>query len=409
MTTVAGAPAGASPAEAPSEQAPDEAARPRRSWRTFRKPLAVLAALLAAATLIGLMMPDGEYAELDPRSAAPEGGRGVTEVLRSQGIQVDTVTTTDEAVRMAGPDTTLLVADGSYLSTVQAERLRDVRGDIVLFDPPPRALKVLAPEVSLGELIDATRRQDVSPRCDLPLARRAGPVDAGGAMYETSDVRAITCYPQSSGWFGSEASGSMLVQVPRPGGQLTIVGKPSLLNNERLGERGNAALALGLLGGNDRLAWYIPSPGDVPANGEKQAIELLPVGVIFGVVMAAIAALVFALWRARRLGPVVAEPLPVVVRAAETAEGRARLYRRARAYDAAAGALRAATFRRVRSALGLGRSATPGEVADAAASRTGRPPQQVAYLLHGPPPANDAALVGLADELDRLDREVRHS
>ena len=43
------------------------------------------------------------------------------------------------------------------------------------------------------------------------------------------------------------------------------------------------------------------------------------------------------LWRVRRLGPLVTEPLPVIVKAIETARSRGRLYRKAgdRAHAAA--------------------------------------------------------------------------
>ncbi len=61
----------------------------------------------------------------------------------------------------------------------------------------------------------------------------------------------------------------------------------------------------------------------------------------------AVAVVLLALWRARRLGPVVPESLPVVVRAAEATEGRGRMYRRAGARDRAAGRLRAATRTRI--------------------------------------------------------------
>ena len=61
-----------------------------------------------------------------------------------------------------------------------------------------------------------------------------------------------------------------------------------------------------------------------------------------------------ALWQGRRLGPLVAERLPVVVRASETVEGRGRLYRSRRARDRAADALRTATLQRMLPRLGLG-------------------------------------------------------
>ena len=60
------------------------------------------------------------------------------------------------------------------------------------------------------------------------------------------------------------------------------------------------------------------------------------------------------LWRGRRLGPLAAEPLPVVVRSAETAEGRARLYQDGRSLDRAAATLRAAALTRLSARLRLG-------------------------------------------------------
>jgi hypothetical protein len=49
----------------------------------------------------------------------------------------------------------------------------------------------------------------------------------------------------------------------------------------------------------------------------------------------------------------------------------------------------------------------PGAVVDAVAGRTRRPAPDVAALLYGSAPADDAALVRLADDLDALEREVR--
>jgi hypothetical protein len=114
-----------------------------------------------------------------------------------------------------------------------------------------------------------------------------------------------------------------------------------------------------------------------------------------------------AVWRARRLGPVVTEPLPVVVRAAEATEGRARLYRRARARDRAADALRGAAVSRLAPRFGLGTAPDPQALAESLARHTGRPPHLVADLLYGPVPDDDAGLVALADALDALEEEVR--
>jgi hypothetical protein len=130
-----------------------------------------------------------------------------------------------------------------------------------------------------------------------------------------------------------------------------------------------------------------------------------------------LAGLLLALWRGRRLGPPVTEPLPVVVRAAEAVEGRSRLYRRAQARDRAAAALRSGALARMVPRLGIDAAGAmeppPDAVVAAVAARSGRRDADVHAVLYGPPPADDAGLVALADALDSmvratLDPEVTH-
>jgi hypothetical protein len=103
---------------------------------------------------------------------------------------------------------------------------------------------------------------------------------------------------------------------------------------------------------------------------------------------------------------VVAEPLPVVVRSVETVEGRARLLRAARARGRAAEALRRASRTRLSASLGLGASPTAESVVDATSAHSGRAPAQVHALLYGADPPDDASLVRLASDLDRLETET---
>jgi hypothetical protein len=162
-----------------------------------------------------------------------------------------------------------------------------------------------------------------------------------------------------------------------------------------------------LLGNNPRLVWYLPSVNDPALDAVKLSFyDLIPSGWRFGVIQLGIAAALIALWRARRLGPVVTEPLPVVVRAAETAEGRARLYRKAGAADHAGTILRQATCARLRPMLGLPVAAEPAAIVDSVARRSGWNEAQVGALLYGPLPTDDPALVQLADALDVLETAV---
>jgi hypothetical protein len=121
----------------------------------------------------------------------------------------------------------------------------------------------------------------------------------------------------------------------------------------------------------------------------------------------ALAVLLLTLWRARRLGPPVTEPLPVTVRSAETVLGRGRLYQRARARGPALDILRAATRARLAALLKLPPGADAAAVAAAVAARTGRDPAELEELLAGPAPEDDEDLVRMARDLETLPHAVR--
>nr|QEO73986.1 hypothetical protein [uncultured bacterium] len=212
----------------------------------------------------------------------------------------------------------------------------------------------------------------------------------GGLRYESD---ATSCYDAT------------LVQSEVDG--VTLIGTGAPLTNDRLDEVGNAALVMRLLGQHEKLVWFVPALDDPALRQDQRPLtDLVPDGVKFGLLQVCVAIVLLALWRARRLGPVVTEPLPVVVRAAETVEGRARLYRRAGAADHAAGILREATVARLTHRLGLPRDAGPQEVVAAVAGHTGRHEKETHALLYGPPPASEPELVRLADALDALEKNL---
>lgn len=361
-----------------------------------RAPVLVLLLVLAGALVVALAAGGAGSDRLDPRSPAPAGARAVAQVLGDLGVTVDLRTTTAGMREVAVAGTTLLVTDPELLAGSQVRAVRATGAHLVLV-APSRPQRFLASVQAERPAPPEVRR----PGCRLAAAQRAGDALTGGQGFAVdATVHALRCYAGDGV--------PSLVQVRDGGRTVTFLGDGSLLTNRHLDDDGNAALALGLLGGTDRLVWYLPSLADVPDSAQQTSFyALVPDGVWWGLVQLVVAVLLLALWRARRLGPVVAEPLPVVVRAAETIEGRARLYRRAGARDTAAEALRSAVRARLVAALGLPAAATPAQVADAVAARCPRSPVEVGALLYGAAPADDPALVRLADELDALDREVR--
>src|SRR5919108_401243 len=110
----------------------------------------------------------------------------------------------------------------------------------------------------------------------------------------------------------ASAGGAALLRVSGSR-TVTVIGAPEILLNRALADEGNASLALALLGANPRLLWFLPRPEGPAAEGERSLGELVHPGWVWATVQLGVAAALAMLWRARRLGPVVTEPLPVVV------------------------------------------------------------------------------------------------
>ncbi|MFE9436897.1 DUF4350 domain-containing protein [Streptomyces sp. NPDC006640] len=381
----------------------------RQVWTRTRGVVLALVVLLVAAVVIAVVRSDARHGRLDPRSADPLGSRAVAELLADQGVSTRVVTTLGQARAAAGPDTTLLIAAPDLLTKRQQTLLHTATansdGRTVLVAPGRPSVGTLAPAVSADPAVsfDST----LSPDCTLPAARRAGSADTGGVRYTTTAPDADACYP-------SDGRPTLLRLPARSGnGDTVVLGAPDVLSNERLDEHGNASLALQLLGSRSHLVWYLPSLSDTSATdaGDRSFFDLLPSGWLWGTLQLFVAAALAALWRARRLGPLVPERLPVAIRASETVEGRARLYRKANARERAGTALRSTTRTRLAPLVGVppAQAHAPEALLPALSAHLDGDGQALHQLLFGPPPHDDAALISLADQLDALAREVRHS
>lgn len=362
----------------------------RSTVRTLRGPVLVgvlLAVALAVTAVVSRGGPDGR---LEPGSYSPAGARALAELLEDRGVPVRRVDTVDAALEGTAR-TVLLLPAPSALTAGELARLSARPGELVVVEAQADEVEALGAPVEVGGRVPVEPRR---PACDLPAAQQAGDAELGGPTYRARGADAVGCY----------ASGGRPTLLRVAGDRLTLLGDGDLLTNDRLDDRGNAALALGLLAGADEVRWLVPAPGrDVADGGQTPLAELVPDWVGVGALQLLLAAAVLALWRARRLGRVVTEPLPVVVRSAEAVEGRARLYRAAGARGRAAQSLRAAARARLVRRLGL--SGEAGLV-EAVADRTGRDAGSVADVLFGGPPPDDAALVRLADALDALARDA---
>lgn len=372
-------------------------------WHAARGPVVVLLLVLVAGVVIATVGAGRPHGYLDPRAADPSGSRAVAAVLADQGVIVNLVRTT-AAMRAATPGgATLLVTSPDLLVDSQVRAVRDSGADLVLAgaQDPERFVRGVT-------LHGASGGDAVAPGCALPAATRAGTVNADGFDYTVDATGTdVTAGAQIEECYSVEGDPSLVHVLDAGGRSVTLLGIAEVLTNDHLDEQGNAALALSLLGAHERLVWYLPTPGDLPTGEQRSFYDLVPDAVWWALLQLIVAVLLLGLWRARRLGPVVPEPLPVVVRSTETVEGRGRLYRRSGARDKAAAVLRSASLRRLMPALGLPRGSNPATVTDVIARRTGLSAVEVSALLYGAAPTDDSALVRLADRLDDLEREVR--
>lgn len=363
-----------------------------RSWRWVLLLLAALCTVAAISTYLTAPRPGGQ---MDPASTGPHGAHALVALLRDHGVDVVVADSLADVEKFTRSDTLLLVAQSQHLADdALLDRLANVPGDLLLLEPTSRVRGVLAPDIRSG----GASAPDSEPGCALRDADRAGPVQFGPTNIYTAvhGLPVTSCY------------GGALVRYRDEQRIVTLVGSAEFMTNAGLSRAGNAALAMNLAGERGRLVWYAPQHTEGASSSSASIFDLIPRSVSWMVWQLWLTVIVVALWKGRRLGPLVAEELPVVVRASETVEGRGRLYRSRRARDRAADALRIATLQRLMPRLGLGSGTSAPAVTIAVAQRSGADPGTVGHTLFGPPPATDTDLVHLARALDHIERQVNH-
>lgn len=371
------------------------AAPPRRghTWRWVVLAMVVIAAVALIGAYLTAPRPGGR---MDPGSTGPDGAHALVELLRGQGVDVVEANTVEHVERLARPDSLLLITQTFYLPDDDLlSRLGAAPGDRLVIEPTARTRDVLTPGIRLSS--DTPFGE---PNCVLREANRAGNVQFGPTdtyQADNSDLEVTRCYDGA------------VMRYRDDGRTITVVGTADFMTNSTLLREGNAALAMNLAGSNARVVWYAPQRLEGQSSSSATVFDLIPPQVNWIVWQLCLVVALLAIWQGRRLGPLVAEKLPVVVRASETVEGRGRLYRSRRARDSAAQALRTATIQRLLPRLGLGVSAAAPAVVSTVAARIGAAAEYVHITLFGPPPATDADLVHLAGALDDIERQVAHS
>ena len=374
----------------------------RSGWARFGWVITlVTVSVMVLATLVFTQAPSST-APLSTDNAQPEGARAIAEILRQQGVDVTESATLSGASKALGADGTLVIASYYYLDEDQIASILAWPGPVVWLTPDSYDLDYIHESLAYGS---SDGEAPVYAQCNLPAAQNADTIVAPGPRInlQWSTAAVSACFVNSD-------DGSVLVRVTRtPAEPMSVIAAPSFLSNDGLAEAGNAALALHILGTTDSVAWYMGTLYDgstLGSEGHGGVVLIAPAWVNAAALAAALVFLIAGLWRGRRVGPLMTEPLPVVVPASEATRGRARLYRRGRAFGHAAAALRAGSARRLAQRLGLGPHANRATLASAVAASSSADAATVDSLIFGPPPRDEAAMLDLVRRLDALESEV---
>lgn len=393
-----------------TQESPNHAVATTPTVRAFLRKSSfwiVVAVGALIATLVLLLVTNQgntDRRSLSTNSTGPGGSMAVAEVLRQQGVALSRAGTLEEAIVAARADSTVLFYDpNGYLSSSQLSKVATLGNKLVVITPAFFELAQLAPEIFPAGKPE--KKDELSADCDLPAALKAEKISVSGSTYRiendsVGDDEVDQC-------FSSYDDSYSLIRLVREDRSVTVLGAPDVLSNEGILKSGNAALALNLLGESENLVWYIPTAADVEATGPPSLSELTPDWVTAVLLLLLFVFISAAIWRGRRLGPVVIENLPVTVRSTETREGRARLYAKAGAYSRATDAIRIGTLRRISSMLGLPRTTQAPEIITAIAQRTGIHPEKIAATLLEQVPRSEAEMMQISQELEHYEALIR--
>jgi hypothetical protein len=392
-----------------------------RATRIRRRGAWFLAVAIGVAALVAMALSTTAPDELlEPDGTGPSGAKALVQVLRDHGVDVQVVRSVGAlADASPGSGTAVVMANSAYVGHDSAVALGDAAAGadrLVLLSPTAGQLAALRLPVTSGEVGAPVR---VTARCESSVARKedtAAIVDVRFIPASAADAApASLCFPlpalraeQDGG--ADFGHGAAMATVPATADHPEVValGFASSFTNRWVDEQSHAGLAIRALGHSPRLLWYQPGIGDLANLSGDPTPTAWPVWLGPAAAVLATAVAVLAFVRGRRMGALVTEPLPVVVRAVETTESRGRIYRRARDRSRAATILRTATTARLARRLALPPQMVEA-VQAAAAAASGMPATQVAALLAGPPPSTDVELHVLASSLTDLEERVRTS
>lgn len=344
--------------------------------------------LLVAALLVVVVILGGSGSEgppLDPRSVSPDGARGLVETLESLGAEVRL----DSAVPDPDATTAIILEDRLTVDDRDLVRAWVRRGGVLVVADWSSALLADRLGFTQGDESGIIREQ-----CTIGALDGVERLPVGGRLFAASNHDFCFGNPNLA----------FVVAQSLGDGTIVSVGNPEIFTNQNLDEDDAAVLALALLAPNrdqSTVTFIGPSVLDF---GEEGLNDLVAPRVRNAIFQLLAAFLFYALYRSRRLGSVVKEPLPVHIEGSELVLKAGLLSERAKDPASAALLLQADVINRARRALSVDTEAGTELLSQRIATRTGLAPAEVSHALTSPVVSEEelSNIMRTLSDIDRL-------
>lgn len=361
----------------------------RASGWLRRRGAALLAlVLLAVFVAISLVAPRSDRPDLGPGGTA-----ALQRVLQSQGVEVrgadhpETGSTFFLPVDFRGPGQAREVAAW----------VRE-GGRLVIADPASETAAAAGLPPPEGAVGGFSPSRSLVTDCATPETKGVSQVTVASvdSLFGLRPAEAVGCIHRGEGAY--------LVRRRLGEGEVIGLGGLSPLTNLYLSEGDNVVLAWNLLG---RTEQSVVIGGPQPPGAAPRGLwSLLPAPARAIVFQVALATLIFALVRGRRMGLPPREDIPSPIPATALVHATGQLYRRARASGHGLALLQDRFRLRAARRLGVGSDAGDDDLASAIEASAAIPASEVRGVLAPRPEANEEALVSGARDLELLERRM---
>ena len=366
---------------------------------TSRAPgwlLPVALVLVGTLALVAIGRDSSSDEPLDPRSHDRLGTSASVALARELGAEVDV---TDA---LPGDDTDVYLVLVDLFDEDQRDELDSWVSDggtAIIVDPASESTPPYGQSFTDG----GSLAQQVGPTaCDIDAFAGIDIDDVepsgSGVLYDVPGGARSCIGGRNQAYVVAQSRGQ---------GALVSVGGSGVFVNEGLGTGDNAAVVGALLAPSPGARVEVLRPGPTAGGGgQRGLLDLIAPNVWAFLAQLALAFLLLAFWRSRRLGAPVAEPQPVAVAGSELVAAVGSLLDRSGSPEHAADLLRADLRRFLADRLGVPPGADADVLAAVAAERVGIDRARVERALRTDAVENDAQLVALARDVDAVRQEV---